>query len=422
MLLEFTVENFRSFKEPQTLSMVANKRDKSLEGNLIDYNKMKLLKSAAVMGANASGKSNLIKAFHAFSFLVNNSIKKNPGEAIYGEPHLLDKRSRNKPSIFEIKFIYNDIRYDYKVSLDQVEIHYEALFSYPKNRVKKLFERARIQDNNHEWSFSPEYSKTDQDMLQKRVLDNTLALSVGANLNIPDCVNALLFFSQLWVFSMSENADMLTRIMHNIIEHRSKEDVSLKEKAIDTVKKLDPSIQNIIFEKNKKMESDSISVNKNKEKDFLRIFSKHKIHGSKNSVTFDFYQNESCGTQRLLALAGPYNDALSSGALLVIDEIDCSMHPLVVRSLIESFNDTDLNKNGAQMIFTTHDSTLMDTNLLRRDQIWLTEKNEQEATELFSLYDFDTKDRPRNTEALQKNYLAGRYGGVPDIDELIEES
>jgi AAA15 family ATPase/GTPase len=131
--------------------------------------------------------------------------------------------------------------------------------------------------------------------------------------------------------------------------------------------------------------------------------------------------DESNGTQRFFALAGPFLDALAKGTVVVVDELECSMHPLLTRKLIELFQSPEANKSGAQLIFATHDSTLMDPELFRRDQIWLVEKNRRGASELFSLYDFDTKDRPRNTEVFQRNYLAGRYGGVPKFGPTFED-
>ncbi len=131
---------------------------------------------------------------------------------------------------------------------------------------------------------------------------------------------------------------------------------------------------------------------------------------------------ESQGTQRFFALAGPILDALNDGVLLVIDELDCSLHPLLVEKIVELFNNKSSNKNGAQLIFTTHDSSVMRHEILRRDQIWITEKQSNGATELFSLYDFNNENRPRNNEAFERNYLSGRYGGVPSFGPILENS
>jgi AAA15 family ATPase/GTPase len=149
----------------------------------------------------------------------------------------------------------------------------------------------------------------------------------------------------------------------------------------------------------------------------LAIHTIHRSLGSEEEVTFDF-EDESRGTQRFFALTGPFLDALDNGWLVAVDELDCSMHPLLTRNLVKLFQ-SSANKKGAQLIFTTHDTSLMDPELLRRDQIWITEKNAAGATELRSLYDF--KEKSRSTEAFEKRYLAGRYGGIPSFGRTFED-
>jgi AAA15 family ATPase/GTPase len=151
------------------------------------------------------------------------------------------------------------------------------------------------------------------------------------------------------------------------------------------------------------------------------VYTIRSIHRSPGGevVRFNFLEAESNGTQRFFALAGPWLDALDQGALLVIDELDCSMHPTLTWKLVELFQTRDANPNGAQLVFSTHDSTLMDLELFRRDQIWIVEKGRAGASRLSSLYDFEEK--PRNNEALQQRYLAGRYGGVPVFGPTFED-
>ena len=150
------------------------------------------------------------------------------------------------------------------------------------------------------------------------------------------------------------------------------------------------------------------------------IISQHRLVDAEGYEQFDFEEDESKGTQRFFSIVGPFLDALEAGALVVADELDCSMHPLLTRKLLELFQSSHLENRGAQLLFTTHDSTLLDPELFRRDQIWLVEKR-QGASEFFSLYDFNTDARPRNTEAFQRNYLAGRYGGTPYFGATLED-
>jgi len=139
-------------------------------------------------------------------------------------------------------------------------------------------------------------------------------------------------------------------------------------------------------------------------------------------IEFDWEKDESNGTKRFMALAGPCLDAVENGTILVVDEIETSIHPLLMWKLIELFQSEKVNKSGAQLIFATHASEVMDLDLLRRDQIWIVEKKRGGDSELYSIYDFGTKDRPRNNEALlQRKYLAGRYGGVPKFGPIFED-
>ena len=156
-------------------------------------------------------------------------------------------------------------------------------------------------------------------------------------------------------------------------------------------------------------------------KKMLSVMTAHALNDSDKVVNFRLDRDESNGTQRLFALAAPVLKALDKGRLLVLDEFECSMHPLLTRKLIELFQSQTENKKGAQLVFATHDSTLMSPGLFRRDQMWFTEKKRNNATELFSLYDFSEGKKPRNTEAFERNYLSGRYGGVPKFGPTFED-
>jgi hypothetical protein len=145
----------------------------------------------------------------------------------------------------------------------------------------------------------------------------------------------------------------------------------------------------------------------------------HSAHDSEEPVEFSLEEDESLGTQRFFAIVGRMLIALDRGDVLVLDELDCSMHPLLTWKLIELFQSDEANPNGAQLLFTTHDSTLMSPSLLRRDQIWFCEKNSQAATQLFSLDDIERT--PRKKEAFARNYLAGRYGAVPSFGPALED-
>ncbi len=453
MLIEFRVANFRSFNKEQTLSMVASSgRDESLSENLIRGEKFDLLKSTAIYGANASGKSNLIKACYAMKWLIKfSATKMNQGDKIPNIiPFRLDTESRNKPSHFEIKFLIDETRYEYGFATSSEKIHEEWLNAYPLpyKKKQKWFERTYCKKTNKSnWNFRGPLKK-EENILTDKTRENGLVLSRGAELNIKELSRVYTWIiNNILIFDMSKSPDLLTS---KTIE-RIKDDIVLQSRFNEMLKHADFGIEGFnvretsleipssddleqrIFELEEKKglaNDERVVLSAAKELLFAvkgamhdssvkqtSVEMAHKIYGSESKQNFEISE-ESNGTQRFFAILGPIIDAIDNGKIVVADELDCSMHPLLVRKLLELFQ---VNKSKAQLIFATHDSTLMDPELFRRDQIWITEKNPKGSTELYSLYDFDTKDRPRNTEKFQRNYLAGRYGGVPNFGPIFED-
>jgi hypothetical protein len=430
MLIEFKVKNFRSFKEEQTFSLVASGRDATHPDHLIPCGKFALLKSAAFYGANASGKSNLIKAIRVMErFIQTSATRMTEGDPIPGiQPFRLDVKSRNEPSFMEVTFIVNENRYQYGFSATRERVYDEWLVVFsPNKKPQKWFER----------SFDTATKKTkfifrgpleaESKLLEEKTRENGLVLSRGAELNIKPLQEVFLWFRKnLWVFDLSD------RPMNLITEtaKRVKEDIAFQDIVMQMMQHADIGIDRIkitegsIRLENLPEELKQMFSEKGLQKfapNWLSVRTFHKVLGAEVEEQFDMMKDESNGTQRLFALAGPLLDALRDSAIVVVDELECSMHPQLTRKLIELFQSSEANKKGAQLIFATHDITLMDPELFRRDQIWLVEKNQNSASEIFSLYDFATKERPRNTEAFQRNYLAGRYGGVPKFGAIFED-
>jgi len=355
MLIEFNVQNFRSIKEEVTLSLVASP-DKSLDNNLIktDLLRDNLLRSAVIYGANASGKSNVFLAFNFLNSFVMQSHTFQKGTKINYFPFKLDKKYLSKPSKFEVVFIKNNIKYIYGVSFIGERIIDEYLYYYPEGRKALIFERKET--NNYRFTID----RKEQKFILKALIE--------ADLGIND-----LF-------------------------------ASIKEISIDEI-----PIQ--IREQLKAMMPDAKG---NFEKIDIRII--HKVLdeiGNENRVEFDF-EEESEGTKRLFSLIGIWIDSLNNGRVLVVDELDTKLHHLLNVFLIKLFNDPTQNKNNAQLIFTTHNTNLLDLNIFRRDQIWFTEKNPRKGTtDLYSLIEFS----PRKDKNIQKGYLAGRYGAIPFISD-----
>jgi hypothetical protein len=454
MLIEFRVGNFRSFDEPQTFSFVAS-ADTAHPDNCVPFGKQRLLKSAALFGANASGKSNLIKAI-AFmrQFVLHSATTMNVGDTIPVTPFQLDANCRDKASFFEIQFVVAEVRYQYGFTATSARVHDEWLIAYPKGRARHILER-RSEKADTTWTLRGELEKEGM-LLKERTRENGLALSRGAELNMSPLTTVLLWFYQATsVRDLSSSPASLI----NETAKRLKDDAGFRERVLRLIRHADLGINDLeVSEDHPVYSFGSIPVPSGKMSPLSSVTTQsgmnitsgqlssgtalydvplhvpivspwmfsmgpsiRSLHRSPAGevVPFDFLEAESNGTQRFFALAGLWLDGLDQGELLVIDELDCSMHPTLTRKLLELFQTGDANPKGAQLIFSTQDSTLMDRELFRRDQLWIVEKDRQGASRLSSLYDIDEK--PRNNEALQRRYLAGHYGGVPVFGPTFED-
>ena len=417
MLIEFNVQNFRSIKKEVTLSLVASP-DRSLDNNLIETDLLRdnLLRSAVIYGANASGKSNVILAFSILKNLVERSNTFQKGTKINFFPFKLDKKYLSKPSKFEVVFIKNNIKYIYGVSFNSEKIIDEYLYYYPEGRKALIFER---KDTNN-YRFTIDRKK--QKFISEKTLDNVLYLSNSTQLNYDKTSEAFDWFKDnLGIIGVADHPGLIRYTINKL-----NEDVKMKEFILKALIEADLGINNLfasfevisidelpiqIREQFKTIISDS---EQNLEK--LDITTIHKVLdeiGNENYVEFDF-EEESEGTKRLFSLIGLWIDSLNNGRVLVVDELDTKLHHLLNVFLIKLFNDPTQNKNNAQLIFTTHNTNLLDQDIFRRDQIWFTEKNpSQGSTDLYSLIEFS----PRKDKNIQKGYLSGRYGAIPFISD-----
>ena len=438
MLIQFSVQNYRSFREEQTLSLVAGK-DATHPDSLINCEgKFRLSKVASIYGANASGKSNLVKAMQAMErFILFSATEMNLGDRIeYASPFRLDTSTVQEPSRFEITLLIKGDIFVYGFSATKEQVHDEWLFVRPqgKKRDSKWLQRSRDKaSGTTSWAFRGPL-KREGGLLKEKTRDNGLVLSRAAELNIEAVKPLYLWFRNTFgIFDLSDPpTDQLTA-------RKMSDDKEFRNRVIRFIREADFGIDSLSVKEEEWMQrfSDDTSEEfrqmfvalqnlgkKLVDREKLTLFSittEHSLNGGEAKISFSIEEDESNGTQRFFALAGPLLSALSDGSLLVIDELDCSMHPLLTRKVIELFQSPEENTNGAQLVFTTHDSSVMDQTLLRRDQIWLTEKRANGATELFSLYDFGTDSRPRKDTAFEKNYLAGRYGAIPSFGPFFED-
>jgi len=402
MILEFSIANFLSYKERVTFSMLAN-TSSGLDDNYLISNDKKILKTAAIYGANASGKTNLFKILTVIILMLRSSNNADINAKLPIIPFKFDKESRNKPSEFEIKFILENIRYVYGFIADKNQIIEEYLYYYPNGRETKIFDRTNVND----YSFPQKDANVLNDIALKNA-PNKFFIATATNWNYEKTKKPYNFLS-MDINTFNNLGELRELAFKQYLKNENK----LKEFALDFMKKADFNIENYkVIETDVPLEvlasiPDFIKISmKEKPKAFTSLF-RHK-----NSDMELTYEEESMGTQIIFSFIPFIMDALNNKKIVIVDEIDRSLHPYLVEMLVQMFNDKEINKNGAQLIFNTHDTNLLNLNILRRDQIWFTEKdNSSGISDLYPLSDFSV----RKSENIEKGYMLGRYGAVPFI-------
>lgn len=384
MLVQFTIENHRSIKNSSVVSFAASK-DKSLEGCLLPMDSKKsLLPAIAVYGANAAGKSNVLHAMMTMrEMVIGEAARISKGQKLPWEPF----GGTKEPTAFESVFLYQGIRYAYGFSFDARKIYAEYLYHWPNGREALIFSR-----ENGDYEFRENVNE--QMTLSNRTPENKLYLVSSNDWNLPQTENAYKWFLEKLTFLMDEEpADSET--VAQILEGDDRKARILKELLL-----ADLGISDVVI--------------KNLTDKTLSISTTHRIiHEDGSTEYFQLLMDqESAGTQRFFSRIGGWLQALENGALLVVDEIEDSLHPLLTKRLIEMVQDRKINTNGAQILFTTHDCLLLDLKFFRRDQIWFAEKDDKTcATEVYSLASFS----PRKGENVRKGYLQGRFGAIPFV-------
>ena len=432
MLIEFSVGNYRSFKEKVTFSMVAANlvaKDKKLdENNVFAVNKdLKLLKSAAIYGANASGKSNLAKALAFMAdFMIDSSRETQSVDEIAVEPFILSSETKDKPSFFELVFLIDGKQYRYGFEADHENIVSEWLFYIPKVRETNLFER---QLN------TIKMSKTYKGKgIEQRTRNNALFLSVSAQFNVEIAVKILEWISDKLILISTESNQgdwhytfgFLVRDenTHEIIQLIKELDLSIDDINVNSmdinVNPMDITINSLLDTAPYEVKDLVKNTGKisGKTVEFIhRKFDQNVDFQGLESVDLETFESE--GTRKIFALAGYLVASLKEGSSLVIDEFDARLHPLISQAIVKLFNSNETNPNNAQLIFMTHDTNLLSNKLFRRDQIWFTEKNRYGATDLYSLAEYNI----RNDASFESDYIKGRYGAIPylgDLNNLVD--
>lgn len=418
MLIEFSISNFRSIKDEQTLTMVADSGKLKSENTFVpkSKNKLCLLKSAVIYGANASGKTNIIKAFFALSSFILNSSKLDIEDDIFCyEPFEFDESYRTAPSHFKIVFLgIDNIKYNYFISFDKKRIISEILDFYPKGQKANLFIRT-----NDEVKLGAYFA--DKRQVPKKILKNHLYLSETGNSPHKQMNGIYNYFkNKIKTGNLIKNPSYTKQLLEILAQ---KDNAKLKCRLDKFIKIADTQIN-------------SISISEKQEHEFIlpedlpnelrhRIFlqNKYKIESLHDvydkgeilkATPFNF-DEESKGTRVLYALGGLILEKFETGGVIFFDELESSLHPKLCKFIVKLFHHPKVNPSNVQIIFSTHETTLLDKELFRKDQIWITEKNKYGETDLFSVTDFEgvPDDIP-----FEEWYMKGKFGGLPNIKEI----
>lgn len=423
MLVEFSVKNYRSILEKQTFSMVAGSA-REIRGKYSSASGHKsvpnVLRTTAIFGPNASGKSTLVKAFDFIrDFIISSAKDLQEGERVNVVPFKFTRISRESPSEFEIVFIHEGSRYQYGFSVDEKRVYDEWLFVIPSGgRTQRWFERVYDKDSqSYEWYVNPSL-KGEKEIWKKSTRDNALFLSSAVQLRAEPLRSVLSWFQQkLRIIETSERPSPVYTASNCKSDDKKKKILNFLNFADMHI--VDISVKEKEFSEDMLLPNTPPDIKENIKKQlanekFISFSVGHQ--GDDEEIIYLDFDEESDGTQVLFSLAGPWLDVLEAGRVLIVDELSNSLHPLALQYLIELFYDPLVNTGNAQLVFTSHDTSIMSGRLLHPDQIWLIEKDQKQATQLTPLSDF----KVRQHEAIQKGYLGGRYGALPNIGERAD--
>ena len=423
MLIQFSVGNFLSFKERVTLSLVASPHSELKESNLINCRSdMSLTKGAVIYGANASGKSNLLKSLLVMKRFVRHSVEHSQENGVsWVRRFRLSEDTEGAPSLFEVVICLDSTFYRYGFEVTKARVINEWLFMQEKRKEEQLF----LRTDCRKIDIDRKRFKEGHGLIEK-TKDNALFLTVAAQFN-GSISNQILdwFLSKLFVINAIENTDYGVYTKRQALE-----DPKFRALAGRLLRSADFGINSIGVSRDESAMSFNLTENipgpfvKRLEDELgIRISTSHSKYDAGNKVVggvdFDLGRDESEGTRRFFCLLGPVVNALGTGGVLAIDEIDSSLHSKLVWRIVGLFNSSETNANGAQLIFTTHDTTLLSRNLFRRDQMWFTQRDRYGVSALYSLSDYD--EPIRKDASFEKDYLKGRYGGVPNITSELDE-
>lgn len=427
MLIEFAVENFRSIKNRQVFSLVAEsskiKGDNVFEASLPNGGSLRLLKIAVLYGANASGKSNLIKALGSFVQLVRRRIP-GAGRPVSGfDPFLFSKETPSAATVFELTFLFEGIKYNYKVAFKLSHVVQEDLIYFPKGQPQQVFSRSgEASDLLHKAKLGKNFGNKDIEVFNNQLVLNKF----GTDTPHETLSKLYTYFATIDIgnaFRSSPNGMQIRRTSQRLTQPDRQ---FLLKRLIRLIQVADTKIDGIeISQSEESQEFTTGFFNENgelveriaKRPPVFQVSGVHAVYenGIATSAHALDFEEESEGTKALFWRGGLILEKLETGGVLVFDELDNSLHPKLVKFLVKLFANPRANPKNAQLIFATHEVTLLDRDLFRTDQIWFAEKNEKGETELFSAQDFDGV---REDVPFDKWYMAGKFGGLPKIEDI----
>ena len=390
MLLQFSVENFLSIREEVTLDFTAT-ADKSLPENIVKFGNKRFLRAIGVFGANASGKTTLCRALLAAVMMIRRSNVRQVSEPLWLIPFKFNKQTVKAPSIFKFLFVQDGIKYYYSFEATNNVIKSEILYKYESQKPRLIFERTNV--NQYKFPKKAEHLLNE---IKGKNTENKFFLATATSWNDESTRAAYMWFTQ----GINVICDGKTETIFNPQRYLDDSDNKLLDFTINLLHEADISIDGLQIEP--------------LQKGMLNIKTQHIIPENElKQTTYELnLEDESKGTQVLFNMAALLEETLKTGGILCIDEIDTHLHPELVQYLIRLFYNSKVNNNGAQLLFTTHNVALMSLNLVRRDQLYFTQKDKQtSATDLYSLAQFSV----RKGENIRKAYLLGRFGAIPDV-------
>lgn len=428
MLIEFRFRNYRSFRDEAVLSMEATGLG-TFRNSLIHFtNDTKLLSGVAIYGKNGGGKSNVIRAFWlAVQFIRNAQRTQHEKAEIPVMPFALNDYSNEEPTEFHFVYVVDGVKYWYGLSATKEKVYSEYLYHAPKKQKALVFSR-----EGQEFTFTEE--KPRRRLISEAVRENQLFFSVACTMNDSACINAMRWFRECVFFSRD-----YSDIPRQLLDYY--EDKNMLRAISDYAKAADLGIEDMQFEFNNQDIGENGSFPDNMPEgikaaltQFMHTLSEtsgnSEVHlrmgqvtaksshygedrnGQRGLYSLDL-SDESDGTRKLMALAPAIESALRTGGILLVDELERELHPMLVNFIISKFQSKKSNPNGAQIVFTTHDTELMSMELLRKDQLYFADKDTADgSSELYSISEFST----RTTDNIRKGYLVGKYGATPDIE------